>query len=346
MTALQRLGAFDLAADSRWRRQRLLILCYHGISLDDEHAWNNQLYMSAEAFEKRLEFLRDEGYQVLDLGEAVARLYKRDLPPRSAVITIDDGAYDCYARAFPILKRFGYPFTVYQTTYYCDYNRPIFRLICSYMMWKKRGVVVDGRNLPGLDGEPGLDGKMDLRSSESRQSVLDQLDRYTKQHHSSASEKDEIASQLAERIGIDYGELRKTRVLHLMTPDEVGTLARAGVSIQLHTHRHRTPVDEPLFKREIDDNRRRIEEMTGRTPTHFCYPSGVHQSQFLPWLSQEGVATATTCLPALASPASNPLLLPRLVDHSGLSMLEFASWGTGVRAFLPQRDQVAVDPNL
>ena len=296
--------------------------------------------MSPGEFRKRLEFLRDGDYQVLGLNEAVSRLYKNDLPPKSVVITIDDGNYDCSRQAYPIVKSFNFPFTVYQTTYYSDYNRPIFRLICAYMMWKKRGAVVDGRGLPGIQGD------LDLRSVESRKAVVEQLDRYTKQHKSSASEKDEIAARLAERIGFDYSELLKKRILHLMKPEEVQQLARNGVDIQLHTHRHRTPLDEQLFKREIKDNRRRIMEMTGSNATHFCYPSGVNHLEFLPWLKQEQVVTATTCVPGLATSGSNPLLLPRLVDHAGLSSLDFAAWTTGVRSFLPQREQLAVDPNL
>src|SRR5437899_4989580 len=38
-------GAFDLVRDSAWRRKRLLILCYHGISLESEHLWRPRLYI-------------------------------------------------------------------------------------------------------------------------------------------------------------------------------------------------------------------------------------------------------------------------------------------------------------
>jgi hypothetical protein len=33
------LGVFEMVASSRWRQQRLIILCYHGFSLRDEHEW-------------------------------------------------------------------------------------------------------------------------------------------------------------------------------------------------------------------------------------------------------------------------------------------------------------------
>ena len=52
----------------------------------------------------------------------------------------------------------------------------------------------------------------------------------------------------------------------LMNPQEISEIAKDGVDVQLHTHRHRTPDDEALFQREIEDNRRGIESLTGRSP--------------------------------------------------------------------------------
>jgi peptidoglycan/xylan/chitin deacetylase (PgdA/CDA1 family) len=111
------------------------------------------------------------------------------------------------------------------------------------------------------------------------------------------------------------------------------------VDIQLHTHRHRTPKDRSLFLREIEDNRKSIQAMTNVSATHFCYPSGVYDEAFLPWLEEAGVVSATTCDTGFASRGSHPLLLPRLLDVSGLSDLEFEGWLTGVSAALPRRPE-------
>jgi hypothetical protein len=54
------------------------------------------------------------------------------------------------------------------------------------------------------------------------------------------------------------------------------------------------------------------------------------------------VVSATTCFPGLASPASNPFMLPRLIDTSHVSELEFEGWLSGVSQFLPRRRIVAV----
>src|SRR5580700_3948806 len=74
LALLRNAGVFRLVANSSWRRQRLLILCYHGISLEDEHLWRPQLYVPAEVLQKRLEMLRTMDCSVLPLQEGLARL--------------------------------------------------------------------------------------------------------------------------------------------------------------------------------------------------------------------------------------------------------------------------------
>src|SRR5581483_9050182 len=147
---LRSSGAFEALSHSQWRRRRLLILCYHGVSLEDEHEWRPATYMTASCLEERLELLKRGGYTVLPLAESLRRLNNKSLPPASVAITFDDGGYDFYRKAYPLLKSYGFPATVYQTTYYCTYQRPIFNLICSYMLWKKRGSVLQPDRTLGL----------------------------------------------------------------------------------------------------------------------------------------------------------------------------------------------------
>ena len=109
-------GVFELVANGKWRQNRLLILCYHGTSLEDEHLWRPALYMSPEVLGQRLDALRAMRCAVLPLDEALTRLRSRDLPPRSVAITVDDGTYDFYKQAYPLLKKYDFPVTVYQTT--------------------------------------------------------------------------------------------------------------------------------------------------------------------------------------------------------------------------------------
>jgi peptidoglycan/xylan/chitin deacetylase (PgdA/CDA1 family) len=122
-----------------------------------------------------------------------------------------------------------------------------------------------------------------------------------------------------------------------MNRQEIQQLAESGVDFQLHTHRHRTPLDEELFRREIRDNRAHIALAITGEKKHFCYPSGAYRPEFLPWLASEGIVSATTCDTGLATRHSDPLLLPRLIDTSRRSDLDFEGWVSGVGHFLSTR---------
>lgn len=330
LATLKATGAFTLSHNSNWRRQRLLILAYHGISLDDEHLWNPAQYLSKEVFRARLSLIEKSGCTVLSLAEGVRRLYAGDLPERSIVLTFDDGTYDFYLNAYPLLKEFNFPATLYLTTFYSQYHRPVFDVACSYLLWKGREKTLDLKSL-------GHDASFDLLSDQARITAFEQIRQFSKEQKLCAPEKDELLAMLSQKLDVDYGELVARRVLQLVNPQEVKALAADGIDVQLHTHRHRTPADRDLFLKEIEDNRKSITEMTGKVSSHFCYPSGIWDPAFLPWLSEAGIESATTCEIGLASPKSNPLLLPRLVDVSGLSPIEFEGWLTGISKALPRR---------
>ena len=331
LISLKTTGVSTLVQNSRWRRERLLILAYHGIALDDEHIWNGSQYMSVETLRSRMLSLKKSGCAVLPLEEAIARLYRNDLPDNSVAITFDDGTYDFCQRAFPLLKEFDFPVTLYLTTYYSHYQKPVFDLMCSYLLWKGRNEAIDLKALTGA----GL--KMELRSPAAQETARLVIHAAARDRNLSAEEKDALLVNLAGHLKVDYAALLDRRMLHNLAPGEVKQLAADGADIQLHTHRHRTPGDRALFMREIEDNRRSIQEMTGTRPSHFCYPSGNYDRAFFPWLRESGVVSATTCERGFAARSSNPLLLPRVLDNNTLSTIEFEGWLTGVSAVLPRR---------
>ena len=135
-------GVSGRLANTEWRRRRLLILCYHGVSLGDEHEWNPTLYISARTLARRLDALRRLGCTVLSLPEAVDRLYEKSLPKRAVVLTFDDGYYDFKAKALPLLEARSYPATVYVATERWTDDSGIADLRKSYLSWRsERGGV-------------------------------------------------------------------------------------------------------------------------------------------------------------------------------------------------------------
>lgn len=322
------LGISRLVLDSPWRRQRLLVLCYHGFAMADEHLWNPPLYMRPAALFRRLQILRDSRCEVLPLAEALRLLYAGALPPRSVAITVDDGNYDFYAEGLPLFRKFRYPVTVYLSTYYSELNRPVFDPALSYILWKARGQALDWPEV--LEAPIPLDA---AACAKIKRSAAD----YARRRDLSGRQKDELLADLAARTGMDYEGFCARRMFTLMTPAEVREAAANGADIQLHTHRHRVYREKAKFLSELDENRLRIEASTGATARHFCYPSGYYTQEFVHWLRGWGAESGVTCVWGLATRHTEAMLLPRLTDMETLSELEFRAWISGIAAFLSRR---------
>jgi peptidoglycan/xylan/chitin deacetylase (PgdA/CDA1 family) len=324
------IGVFQVLSRSEWRKNHLLILAYHGVSVDDEHVWNPDLYVSPEYFRRRMQALKDYGCHVLPLADALQRLENGTLPTCSVVLTFDDGASDFYSRAFPILREFGWPATVYLTSYYCNYNRPVFDPMCSYLLWKGRGRVVNVNGL--MNGIPSFD----LRSTAGRDEATVAMREFSRRERFSAKRKDELLTGIAERLSVDYQAILSKRILHLLSTDELAALAAQGVDIQLHTHRHHAPKTRDSFMLELGENKNFITRFT-KLPHHFSYPDGAYSECYGPWLDACDVISATTCEPGLVTNNSDLYKLPRLVDTSSLQLVELEGWISGFSNFLPRK---------
>ncbi len=327
--SVEHLGLASRLLNSSWRQQRLLILAYHGVAMEDEYLWRPGLYMQASLIRRRFEYLQRVDCSVLPLDDAISRLYEGTLPERSVVLTFDDGTHDFYRLAVPILRDYGFPATVYFSTYYSGYNRPVFDIMCPYLLWKGVGRAL---RLPAILTEPVT------LAGDGSATALQRILKYTRQEGLSAAEKDALLCDLAAALDIDYEALCRKRILCLMTPTEAREAAEAGIDVQLHTHRHRAPEDRDLFRKEIADNRQFLAAITSSPRRHFCYPSGVFSPSMVEWLAAAGISSAVTCEPGLATRYSPSLLLPRILDSQSMSMAEFAAWISGAAGFLPRRD--------
>ena len=327
-------GITHWLAGSPWRRNRLLILCYHGVSRYDEHQWDSA-YMTAETLRGRMQLLVQERCNVLPLAEAVSRLGNSTLPPRAVTLTFDDGWYDFYAVAFPLIETFGFPVTLYLTTYYVEFNRPVFDPMVSYLLWKAR----HQRELhwPEIFRAPvALDAA-------GRRAATARIRAHARDQALSATDKDQLLAALAHRLGIDYEELCRRRVLHLISRQEARELASRNLDLQYHSHRHCVYRSRERMLADLDENRERLESYTSTPPQHFCYASGVHLPQHIEYLKEFGMRSATTCHRGLCTAWTNPLLLPRFIDTMATPEIEFRAWLAGTASLLPRRREV-MDP--
>jgi len=296
-------------------RRALRIVCWHGTSLADEHRVFPGLFQSPDALERRL--LALHRYPILPLDEAVRRLRAGTLPPAAVVLTIDDGFHGTLRHAWPALRRHGYPATLYATTYHVQSGTPVFRLL---VQWIFREAPVPALDLSELGA--GMVGSVRMTPGPARTEAMWRLIRHAEERLSE-TERQQLADRLARSLGVDLAPVRQGRWLSLASAEELRAAATQGLDVQLHTHRHRFPLDRELAQRELRDNRAVLEPLVGRQLRHFCYPSGYFRRAHLPWIEEAGVESATTCDAGLNWPGESPLTLRRFLDGSQVSQLEF-----------------------
>lgn len=316
------LGLFALAR--QLTAGELRILCYHGFAIDDTHEFRPSLFMRANTFERRLKYLSENGFSVIDLQSAHEALQKRQVQPLSVVITIDDGFYSVYLLAFPLLKKYKFPSTLYVTSYYVEHPNPIFRIALQYLFWKTQCETADFSNLV-----PNMATRCDIKG-EAGSLVLWQIIEYAEQQMAE-EDRNALLDRIAEILMIDFGWFRDRRSFHLATPNELKEMQVHGVNIQLHTHRHRMPDDEDKLRAEIERNRAVLSLFTRDPLIHFCYPSGVWSETHWPMLEKVGVETATTCAPRFNNPGTNPLALNRFLDRDDFADIVFEAEVSGFK---------------
>lgn len=89
--------------------QTIPILCYHRFGPN-----KSSMMLTPSSFEAQMEYLARSGYRVISMQQFASFLAGREpMPRKTVVITIDDGYRATYQVAYPVLKKYGFPATVY-----------------------------------------------------------------------------------------------------------------------------------------------------------------------------------------------------------------------------------------
>ena len=102
--------------------QTVPVLSYHKFSKDKV----STLTVKEVAFEEQMKFLKDNDYNVITLDQLLNFLeFKGEIPEKSVVITFDDGWSSVYDIAYPILKKYGFPATLFVYTEFIGGKRAL-----------------------------------------------------------------------------------------------------------------------------------------------------------------------------------------------------------------------------
>ena len=108
--------------------EHAVVIMYHRFGENKYPSTNTTI----PQFEAHLQELATGGYTVLPLIQIVKSIAQGNpLPDKSVAITIDDAYASVYNEAFPRLKEYGFPFTLFVAT------EPIDRKFGAYMTWQQ-----------------------------------------------------------------------------------------------------------------------------------------------------------------------------------------------------------------
>src|SRR5690554_865494 len=308
-------GGYQLARQICRNQPRILM--YHRFSNPPVKDWASPKY-----FEQQVRHIK-ENYNSFSLAGLMQ--YKREhghMPRHAVVITVDDGYRDFYHYAYPILKKYQVPATLFVTTDFVDRKLWLWPDKITWLLNQvdripetiKIGAFCSGAGPVNFETRPFY----------WQQWINHSLSLPDPEKHS-------FIDQLASKLGKVF-PLSIPPEFEPVTWGELLEMQDNGIEIGGHTVTHPSlgRVTESQAREEIFGCRDALNERLGDRYRTFCYPNGQPSDfrAFLPGLVQEaGFLGAVTAFPD-AYGTRDPLLMRRHV--SGDDMFQFLKSVSGV----------------
>lgn len=248
-----------------------LIFYYHRVcNPEDDFLSSPDLVVSKNNFERQMEFIKEE-FNVLPLDVMIDHFKKgKTLSCRDIAITFDDGYIDNYVNAYPILKKYGIPASIFLTTGYIGSN--------NLLWWDRLSLIIKamrGANITWDDFSSGLltrELKNLLSNEKKLKRSLTPLTNYLKSV--GLHKRESIIQYLGKIILKSDNLLSHQRVF--LSWQEIKEMSGNGITFGSHSHTHAilTEMDDACMNREISLSKELIRENIGSEPEGFSYPDG------------------------------------------------------------------------
>jgi peptidoglycan/xylan/chitin deacetylase (PgdA/CDA1 family) len=299
------------------RENILRILDYHRIGrLEESGCRADPSLFSAEPemFAEQMAYLA-RAYHVVSLDELLDAINRhRPLPPRSVMLTFDDGYHDFLENAWPVLRCLKLPAILFAVTDYLNDSRRIF-------WWDQLYQSLHLTACSEID-VPGV-GCWPLATVQQRGRAFAQIKRYIKrQPHQQAMK---LVAQVVDALAVPL----EPEGGGMLNWEEVRQMSAEGLCVAAHTVSHpilsRMTLEEARY--EIVTSQRAIMDELGQAWPVFAYPVG-HPADLRPglveMLRQEGFQVAMTMIEGHnVLGRTDPLRLRRVGMAPHLTMPEF-----------------------
>ena len=264
------------------RGNLLRVLTYHRVDEPQAHPWLDPGLISAspQAFEAQMRYLSAH-YQpvsVFDVLKAFEKKSQKVLPPRAVLVTFDDAYSDFEKHAWPVLKHYRIPVTLFVPTAFPDQPKRVF-------WWDRLYHAIHTTTKGELTTQAG---SFPISTAMQRDQAYARLKNYIKTlpNDVALAEVEQVCSDLGihphENCVLSWNALRK--------------LASEGVTLAPHTQTH--PIMNHIPPQamhgeafgSLQDLRREI----GAVPPVFAYPSGFHNQEVVEAVERAGLKLAFT----------------------------------------------------
>jgi peptidoglycan/xylan/chitin deacetylase (PgdA/CDA1 family) len=304
-------------------KSQVAILTYHRVCPEIE-SWYS-VPMSPQALEQQIRYIRRH-FEVIPLDELVRYIRRRNtLPEKSIAISFDDGYRDIYTYAYPILKKYSIPATIFLTTGNIT-DRSLF-------WWDKVGYSI--QNTKNTQFSLDEIGKFFIQPKSNKYRtnylVVDRLKELPEERRNFLVNK--LIEQCQVNISPDLG-----REL-MLTWDEIKEMNNNGISFGAHSVNHQflTKIPLELAKYEIRQSKRDIEENLGVKVTAFAYPFGDCNPELVNFVKETGYKYAVSVSQGkLISVKDDTYKLPRILSTQKFSKFKTmlcGLWGDWVTVF-------------
>lgn len=318
-SCLHASGALGLAR--QLRRRSLVVVTYHGVlpTPDDTDHFLYGNFVASSAFELQMAWVRRH-YNPVGLTQVVrAAEGGEPLPDRALAVTFDDGFANNHRFAWPILRKYGVPATVFLATGHIG--------IPGAQLWTervKRAVFLSkASRLPAVVAALGeLPLGDETERADSARKVLGRLKRMA------PAERDRHLAELERVCGRPPLTHEDRDRYDFLGWDDVRAMADDGAEFGSHTVTHpiMSTVDDEALAREVSDSRREIESRLQRPCVTFAYPNG-QPGDFGPReeraLAAAGYHVGFKLYGGLNSTLAGPLTLDRVNITRGVSPAMF-----------------------
>jgi peptidoglycan/xylan/chitin deacetylase (PgdA/CDA1 family) len=299
-TALNRLGFLDAYGFLRRKltKSQVAILIYHQVC-PYRDSWS-PAPLSPREFQKQIEYFC-RNYELLSLNQLVAYIYqKKTLPEKAMVITFDDGYKDNYLYAYPVLKKYRIPATIFLSTGYIGKGRLFWSDEIRYIINNTTAAQLDLDELGSYTLRPPNRCRAGFIISEKLSNLPD-------------GRKNVLIEKLTNicQVSIPPGLGQD----FILSWDEIREMSNDGIAFGAHTVSHPILPNLPpeWAKWEITQSKKDIEERLGKEVTAFSYPYGNFSPEIVKLVQESGFTCAVSVSPnKLVSRKDSPYRLSRI----------------------------------